>query len=64
MLDDTGEAPLAGIVSDPWGQVELGHLAPVGVTGDLQDPATGLVNLRARWYHCQRMGRFQLTDGE
>jgi len=40
-----------GVVSyDPWGTPESGNVPMFGFTGELQDSATGLVNLRARWY--------------
>jgi RHS repeat-associated protein len=49
MLDDGG-APLERIYYDPWGNPESGTVPTFGFTGEVQDSATGLVNLRARWY--------------
>jgi RHS repeat-associated protein len=48
-LDDAG-APLGRVNYDPWGNPENGTVPTFGFTGELQDAATGLVNLRARWY--------------
>ncbi len=39
---------------DPWGTPESGSVPTFGFTGELQDSATGLVNLRARWYSTTR----------
>jgi len=35
---------------DPYGTPETGSVPTFGFTGELQDSATELVNLRARWY--------------
>ena len=59
-LDDTG-APLGVINYDPWGALESGTVPTFGFTGELQDSATGLVNLRARWYSTAQ-GRFTARD--
>jgi RHS repeat-associated protein len=48
-LDDAG-TPLSLVNYDPWGTPESGTVPTFGFTGELQDAATGLVNLRARWY--------------
>jgi RHS repeat-associated protein len=49
-LSDTG-MPLSAVNYDPWGTPESGTVPTFGFTGELQDTTTGLVNLRARWYH-------------
>jgi RHS repeat-associated protein len=50
-MNDTGAA-LGRANYDPWGTVEGNTLAsPFGFTSELQDGTTGLVYLRARWYH-------------
>jgi len=49
MLSDTA-IPLGVVNYDPWGTPESGTVPTFGFTGELQDAATGLVNLRARWY--------------
>jgi len=50
-LSESG-VPGGSVNYDPWGTPEGGTPpATFGFTGELQDPATGLVNLRARWYH-------------
>ena len=48
-LNNSG-AVLGTVNYDPWGTVESGSVPTFGFTGELQDSATGLVNLRARWY--------------
>jgi len=49
-LDDTG-TPLASLSYDPWGTPQDSATPPTfGFTGELQDAASGLVYLRARWY--------------
>lgn len=49
-LDNAG-APLSALHYDPWGTPESGTTpAPFGFTGEVQDTASGLVHLRARWY--------------
>lgn len=48
-LTDSG-VPLSVVNYDPWGTSESGTVPTFGFTGELQDAATGLVNLRARWY--------------
>jgi RHS repeat-associated protein len=55
-LSDVG-APLGNVHYDPWGAVESGSVPMFGFTGELQDTASGLVNLRARWYSTEQ-GRF------
>jgi RHS repeat-associated protein len=52
-LSDTG-TPNAPVNYDPWGTPEMGSVPTFGFTGELQDTATGLVNLRARWYSTAR----------
>jgi RHS repeat-associated protein len=60
-LDDAG-APLATTNYDPWGAPEASASPPTfGFTGELQDSATGLVYLRARWYHATH-GTFTSRD--
>jgi RHS repeat-associated protein len=59
-LDDAG-APLGVVHYDPWGTPEMGTVATFGFTGELQDVASGLVNLRARWYQTGQ-GRFVTRD--
>jgi RHS repeat-associated protein len=60
-LNDSG-AVLGTTQYDPWGNVEGGAPpSPFGFTGEVQDPATGLVNLRARWYSSTR-GTFTSRD--
>jgi hypothetical protein len=46
-LDRSG-APQALTHYDPWGRVQAGSITTLGFTGELHDPANGLVNLRAR----------------
>lgn len=46
-----GGRPLQATHYDRWGMPEQGMIAPFGFTGELQDAATSLVYLRARWYH-------------
>ena len=59
-MSDAG-AP-AGVVNyDPWGMPESGTVPTFGFTGELQDSATGLVNLRTRWY-ATGQGRFTTQD--
>ena len=41
--------------------MESGTVPTFGFTGELQDVATGLVNLRARWYSTAQ-GRFGSRD--
>jgi len=53
--------PLGVINYDPWGTPETGTVPAFGFTGELQDAATGLVNLRARWY-ATGQGRFVARD--
>jgi RHS repeat-associated protein len=52
-LNDGGAANLP-IFYDPWGTPESGTVPTFGFTGELQDTAAGLVNLRARWYSTAR----------
>ena len=59
-LSDIG-APLSAVNYDPWGTPESGSVPTFGFTGEVQDSATGLVNLRARWYSTGR-GRFTSVD--
>ncbi len=59
-LDDAG-ASLGAVNYDPWGTVESGSVPVFGFTGELQDSATGLMNLRARWYSIAR-GTFTSRD--
>ncbi|HEY3228185.1 MAG TPA: RHS repeat-associated core domain-containing protein, partial [Roseiflexaceae bacterium] len=59
-LSDTG-TPLSTVSYDPWGTPEAGTVLTFGFTGELQDAATGLVNLRARWYHATH-GTFTSRD--
>jgi RHS repeat-associated protein len=59
-LDDAG-APLGLVNYDPWGTPESGSVPTFGFTGERQDAATGLVNLRARWYSTAQ-GRFVSRD--
>ena len=49
-LTDSG-VPGSVIHYDPWGLPLSGSVPTFGFTGELQDSATGLVYLRARWYH-------------
>ncbi len=53
--------PLGIINYDPWGTPESGTVPTFGFTGEVQDVASGLVNLRARWYSTGR-GRFTSVD--
>src|SRR5262249_51508011 len=53
--------PLGVVNYDPWGTVESGSVPTFGFTGELQDSAAGLVNLRARWYSTAR-GTFTAKD--
>ncbi|WP_322489328.1 SBBP repeat-containing protein [Chloroflexus sp.] len=46
---------------DPWGVPQSALTTPFGFTGELQDSASGLVYLRARWYDASR-GRFHQRD--
>jgi hypothetical protein len=46
---------------DPWGTPESGVVPTFGFIGELHDTATGLVNLRVRWYN-PRCGRFGLCS--
>jgi RHS repeat-associated protein len=48
-LDDTGAA-LGSVGYDPWGTPQGDLLGAFGFTGELQDGASGLVHVRARWY--------------
>jgi RHS repeat-associated protein len=48
-LSDAGTS-LGSVNYDPWGTPESGTVPTFGFTGELQDTATELVNLRARWY--------------
>lgn len=59
-LADSG-IPNPPIFYDPWGTVESGSVPAFGFTGEQQDVATGLVNLRARWYSTAR-GAFTSRD--
>jgi RHS repeat-associated protein len=59
-LSDIG-TPLSAVDYDPWGTPESGSVPTFGFTGELHDSATGLVNLRARWYSTAR-GRFTSAD--
>lgn len=59
-LSDAG-APLSVVNYDPWGTAESGSVPTVGFTGELQDSATGLMNLRVRWYSTAQ-GRFMSRD--
>jgi RHS repeat-associated protein len=59
-LTDGGTA-LGSVNYDPWGQVESGSVPMFGFTGELQEATTGLVYLRARWYHAGQ-GRFTSRD--
>jgi hypothetical protein len=52
-LSDAG-MPLDVVNYDPWGTPESGTIPIFSFTGELQDVTTGLVNLRARWYHTGR----------
>jgi YD repeat-containing protein len=52
-LNDSGAAN-PPIFYDPWGAIESGAIPAFGFAGELQDPAAGLVNLRARWYSTAR----------
>jgi RHS repeat-associated protein len=54
--------PLTTVNYDPWGTPEAGaQPTTFGFTGELQDVAAGLVNLRARWYSTGQ-GRFLTHD--
>jgi len=53
-FDGASATPQSTINYDPWGVVESGSVPTFGFTGELQDAATGLVNLRARWYSTTR----------
>jgi RHS repeat-associated protein len=60
-LNDLG-LPLTTVNYDPWGTPEAGaQPTTFGFTGELQDVAAGLVNLRARWYGTTQ-GRFLTHD--
>jgi RHS repeat-associated protein len=59
-LADSG-APLGVVHYDPWGTPESGTVPTFGFTGELQDAASGMVNLRARWYQTGQ-GRFVSRD--
>jgi RHS repeat-associated protein len=60
-LSDTG-TPGAPLSYDPWGTPQYGATPPTfGFTGELHDSASGMVNLRARWYHTGR-GTFTSRD--
>jgi RHS repeat-associated protein len=59
-LNDMG-APTGLVFYDPWGTPESGAVPTFGFTGELHDPAAGLVNLRARWYSTAQ-GRFGVRD--
>jgi RHS repeat-associated protein len=59
-LSDSGTV-LGSVNYDPWGTVESGTVPTFGFTGELQDSAAGLVNLRARWYSTAQ-GRFGSRD--
>jgi RHS repeat-associated protein len=59
-VTDAG-VPLGVINYDPWGTPETGTVPTFGFTGEVQDSAVGLVNLRARWYSSTR-GRFTSVD--
>jgi RHS repeat-associated protein len=59
-LSDSG-AVLGTVNYDPWGTLESGSVPTFGFTGELQDSAAGLVNLRARWYSTAQ-GRFGSRD--
>jgi RHS repeat-associated protein len=49
MLADSG-TPSASIHYDAWGTPTQGTPPTFGFTGEVQDAASGLVHLRARWY--------------
>jgi RHS repeat-associated protein len=55
-LDNSG-IPVGLVNYDPWGTPETGTVPTFGFTGELQDTAMGLVNLRVRWY-ATAQGRF------
>jgi RHS repeat-associated protein len=60
-LSDSG-TPGAPLSYDPWGTPQYGATPPTfGFTGELHDSASGMVNLRARWYHTGR-GTFTSRD--
>ncbi len=60
-LSSSGAA-LSKLHYDPWGTPQGGATPPTfGFTGELQDGASGLVQLRARWYQPQH-GRFLSRD--
>ncbi|WP_161668728.1 RHS repeat domain-containing protein [Kallotenue papyrolyticum] len=60
-LSSSGAA-LSKLHYDPWGMPQGGATPPTfGFTGELQDGASGLVYLRARWYQPQH-GRFTSRD--
>lgn len=48
-LDDNG-TPLGSINYNPLGRIQSGSVPTFGFAGELQDQATSLVYLRARWY--------------
>jgi len=58
---NTAATPLGIVNYDPWGTPESGTVPMFGFTGELQDTATGLVNLRARWYSTSQ-GKFTTVD--
>lgn len=61
-LTDPSGAMLGSFAYDPWGQrTATGEDLGYGYTGERQDPATGLVFLRARWYS-PALGRFLTRD--
>ena len=49
MVADAG-TPLGIVNYDPWGTPESGTVPTFGFTGEVQDTATALVNLRASRY--------------
>ena len=59
-MTDAG-TPLGIVNFYPWGTPESGTVPTFGFTGEIQDPAAGLVNLRARWYSTGR-GQFTSVD--
>jgi RHS repeat-associated protein len=60
---DAAGALVAAASYDGFGRrlSTTGEALPYGFTGALQDPATGLVDLRSRWYH-PGLGRFLTPD--
>jgi RHS repeat-associated protein len=56
-----GGAAASLLFYDPWGTPESGSVPTFGFTGELHDPATGMVNLRARWYSTSK-GTFTSKD--